>query len=74
MGRKVYIVFEEGEQKPEGRDFRVYMDGMTDAEKAMPEAHLGTAPFWCLKCFQIVMGIINKTGALKSVTPMPKGN
>jgi hypothetical protein len=74
MGKRVSIVFEETEAEgPMG--FNVFLDGMSPVrrqtiDKMTPEEQLNelsTAEFWALRCFQITMGAIHQSGALRTV-------
>ena len=75
MGKRICIVFEEGDAVPDGVAFNVFLDGMSkerrEAVNAMtPEQQLqelSTAEFWALRCFQITMDAMLKAGAVREV-------
>lgn len=75
MSKKISIVFEETAPEAGGIGFRVYLDGLSqhrrkEIDRLDPETQLkelSTAEFWALRCFQITMGVIIESGALKVV-------
>jgi hypothetical protein len=75
MGKRVSIVFEEGDAVTDGVSFRVFLEGMTQErreaiDRLTPEQQLqelSTAEFWALRCFQITMGSMVKAGAVREV-------
>lgn len=73
--KKVMIVFEETDSNDvnKGQGFNVYLAGEKDRIGKIPTDQLSAAEYWAYHCFQIVIGAINRTGAVKSVRPMRPG-
>lgn len=77
MGKRISIVFQEGEPTSEGPSFDVFLDGMTAERRAEIDAmtpdeqlaKLSTAEFWALRCFQITMASMVRAGAVRAVMP-----
>lgn len=71
MGKKVYIVFEEtGEQG--GKEFAVYMEGITEKMKTIKDPVqqtnlLSPAEFWGLRMFQHVTEILAEVGVVQKI-------
>lgn len=68
MARKrVTIVFEETDQQSvhQGQGFNVFIEG-AERTKTLPEDAWSAAEFWGMKCFGIIIGIINQAGAAKT--------
>lgn len=71
---RISIVFEEGDWVDEGREFGVFLDGLTperrrEIDAMTPEEQLeklSTVEFWALRCFQIVADVMTKSGAIRS--------
>lgn len=74
MSKKVSIVF-EATDKDGGAGFNVYLDGLTDEERkeinAMTHdeqlAKLPRATFYALRCFQISIDALARSGAIKTM-------
>lgn len=71
MARKrVTIVFEETDKQSlhDGageQGFNVFIEG-ADETKVKPQAAWTAAEFWGLKCFGIIVKIINEAGAMRT--------
>jgi len=67
MGKRVTIVFEETEMTPEGGGFNVYLEGIAQERKNLPEDQLSAAEFWGMRMFQIVGQLLAQAGAARTV-------
>jgi hypothetical protein len=73
MARKrVAIVFETTDDnvvrtENNGQGFNVFIEG-AERTKTLPEEAWNAAEFWGMRCFAIIVDLIQKTGALKTTT------
>jgi len=69
MARKrVTIVFEETDTNSvhDGQGFNVFIEGVEGTE-GKPEMAWTAAEFWGLKCLNIIVDVMRRAGALKTV-------
>jgi len=74
MRKRISIVFEETDAD-DGAGFNVFLEGFSEerrkAIRTMSREEqlekLSRAEFWALRCFEITVGAINQTGAIRTV-------
>lgn len=75
MGKRISIVFEETPATHGGLGFNVFLDGISQVRREEIDAmspetqlqELSTAEFYALRCFQICVGSLHQSGAIKFV-------
>ncbi len=70
MKRKLMIVVEENGDN-DGKGFNVHLEGDKERLGTVPESELTAAEFWGGKLFNVCIGVLSQSGAVKTVDGKP---